>query len=155
MKQFIRVNDWLDDSMERGWGNGYIAIPKSSSWHGMEYDDIPVDVHGGLTYAGLASNASFKPDDIDDSDWIIGFDTCHFNDDEYSCDKEYVINETNELFKQMVKLDALGFAKMQKTVSCPHCSSTYVLPDVDSIFVETSERECDNCHKKYMYQCNE
>lgn len=155
MKQFIRRNDWMDSSMDVGWGNGYIAIPKSSSWHGMKYDDIPVDVHGGLTYADLASNASFKPDDIDDSDWIIGFDTCHYNDNEYSCDKEYVTNETNELFKQMVKLDALGFAKMQKTVSCPHCSSVYVLPEVDSIYVETSERECDNCHKKYMYQCNE
>lgn len=155
MKKFIRPNDWFTTDMDRGWGNGYIAIPESSTWHGMKYDDIPVDVHGGLTYADLASNASFKPENISDDDWIIGFDTCHFTDNAHDCDKEYVIAETDNLFNQMVELEKLGFARIQKTVSCPHCSSTYVLPDVDSIFVETSERECDQCHKKYMYQCNE
>jgi len=39
-------------------------------YHGMNYDNIPVDVHGGLTYSRLDENGS----------WKIGFDTAHYGD---------------------------------------------------------------------------
>ena len=47
--------------------NGYVKIPAGHHWHGLDYDEIGVDVHGGLTYGGGPSG------------WI-GFDCLHFND---------------------------------------------------------------------------
>lgn len=46
------------------WGavNGYVRVPEGHPWHGLDYDDIDVEVHGGLTYS--------------DGEWI-GFDTLH------------------------------------------------------------------------------
>ena len=32
---------------------GYTRIPPGHPWHGKDYDDIDVDVHGGLTFAEL------------------------------------------------------------------------------------------------------
>lgn len=45
--------------------NGYVQIPEGHPWSGLDYDDIDVRVHGGLTYA--------------DHGWI-GFDTLHYGD---------------------------------------------------------------------------
>lgn len=50
-----------------GAANGYVKIPEGHHWHGLYYDDIPVEVHGGLTYGG------------GESGWI-GFDTLHCGD---------------------------------------------------------------------------
>lgn len=45
--------------------NGYAKIPAGHPWHGRNYDDIDVEIHGGLTYGG--------------GEWI-GFDTVHAGD---------------------------------------------------------------------------
>lgn len=45
--------------------NGYVRIPEDHPWHGLGYDDIDVEVHGGLTYANEG--------------WV-GFDTLHAGD---------------------------------------------------------------------------
>lgn len=45
--------------------NGYVQIPEGHPWHGKSYDDIDVDVHGGLTYGC--------------GEWI-GFDCMHCGD---------------------------------------------------------------------------
>lgn len=45
--------------------NGYVQIPEGHPWRGLDYDDIDVRVHGGLTYA--------------DNGWI-GFDCLHRGD---------------------------------------------------------------------------
>jgi len=45
--------------------NGYAKLPEGHQWLGKDYDDIDVDVHGGLTY----SNGTW-----------IGFDTLHAGD---------------------------------------------------------------------------
>lgn len=49
-----------------GAANGYVKIPADHHWHGLDYDEIDVKVHGGLTYAT-------------DDGWI-GFDTLHSGD---------------------------------------------------------------------------
>ncbi len=46
--------------------NGYVKIPEGHPWHGRDYDEIDVAVHGGLTYGNR-------------SGWI-GFDTLHGGD---------------------------------------------------------------------------
>lgn len=45
--------------------NGYVQLPTGHPWAHLGYDDMPVEVHGGLTYA--------------EGRWI-GFDTAHSGD---------------------------------------------------------------------------
>lgn len=47
--------------------NGYARLPLDHPCFGKHYDDIDVDVHGGLTYG------------CDSYGWV-GFDTMHFGD---------------------------------------------------------------------------
>ncbi len=50
-------------------GNGYVKLPPDHPWHGKDYDDIRVSIHGGLTYAHSKGDK-----------WWIGFDTAHAGD---------------------------------------------------------------------------
>jgi hypothetical protein len=52
-----------------GCNCGYIVLPQFHRYDGFHYNDIPVSVHGGLTYAARENN-----------NWVIGFDTCHIGD---------------------------------------------------------------------------
>ena len=58
-------------SLQNGFGNGYVCIPSWHPYYLLNYVDIPVDVHGGLSYS-----AYDKEKDM----WVIGFDTFHYND---------------------------------------------------------------------------
>ena len=84
--------------MELGWGNGYVGLPKWHPWFNMNYDDIPVNIHGGLTYANLDKESGL---------WIIGFDTGHYNDNMTNCSYEYVKEETQRLKKQCLEVKGL------------------------------------------------
>jgi len=55
---------------------GYIGIQDNHPWIHLHYDKVPVEVHGGLTFAGTLSRASL--DKI--APWWLGFDCAHFND---------------------------------------------------------------------------
>lgn len=60
---------------------GYVGVPPGHPWHGKGYDDVNVDVHGGLSYArpcqedGLVCHVPLpgKPADVH---WL-GFDCGH------------------------------------------------------------------------------
>ena len=84
--------------MELGWGNGYVGLPKWHPWYEMGYDDIPVRVHGGLTYADW-----YKEEDL----WVIGFDTGHYNDNMTNCSFEFVKSETERLMKQCMEAEGM------------------------------------------------
>jgi len=51
--------------------NGYVAIPKGHRVWGKGYDDVDVEVHGGLTYAD---------EDKETGEWVFGFDCAHGGD---------------------------------------------------------------------------
>lgn len=54
---------------------GYVGVPDTHEYHGKDYDDVPVEVHGGLTYA--SDRAPRKdPDGL----WYLGFDCAHCGD---------------------------------------------------------------------------
>src|SRR5437899_2549525 len=61
---------------------GYVAVPPGHPAHGKGYDDIPVEVHGGLTYAEPCQGhvchtpRPGEPEDV----WWLGFDCQHFMD---------------------------------------------------------------------------
>ena len=48
---------------------GYVHLTQDNDYFGMDYDRIPVNCHGGLTYASEHDNQ-----------WVIGFDCAHFAD---------------------------------------------------------------------------
>lgn len=51
----------------------YIGLPKGHKFYAMSYGEIPVDCHGGLTFAGYK-------DDLSLDDWLIGWDYAHYLD---------------------------------------------------------------------------
>lgn len=76
---------------------GYVGVPPGHPYHGKDYDDVDVDVHGGLTYArecmDLAEVKKYRPEETHDSIichvpeedepeelWWLGFDCSHAGD---------------------------------------------------------------------------
>jgi hypothetical protein len=68
---------------------GYVAVPPTHPWHGVDYwpDEkhpvMDVSVHGGLTYASSCYGQIChvpKPGDTDDV-WWFGFDCAHAYDE--------------------------------------------------------------------------
>ncbi len=85
---------------ERGWGNGYVRIPEGHPYYEKTYDDIPVDVHGGLTFSDhIFENGKH----FSDGYWV-GFDTAHYGDDLQSWPMVRVMDETIHLFKEIYGL---------------------------------------------------
>ena len=84
----------------RGWGNGYVRIPEGHPYYEKTYDDIPVDVHGGLTFSDhiFEDNKHFS-----DGYWV-GFDTAHYGDDIDSWPMVRVMDEAKHLLKQVYHL---------------------------------------------------
>jgi hypothetical protein len=109
-----------------GWGNGYVLLPYNHPFYGVHYDDIGVDIHGGLTFSDYFDIKRFPVWIADreiggditmetykkfDRYWIIGFDTAHCDDGLDTCPKTYVMSETNKLLEQC--LDD-GITEIQK-----------------------------------------
>jgi hypothetical protein len=82
---------------------GYVVLTEDNKFWYKDYDEVPVQVHGGLTYASSDEN----------DNWILGFDCAHSGDlvpslqrihlninDVYR-DKEYVISECQSLAEQL------------------------------------------------------
>lgn len=54
---------------------GYVGVPRSNRYYGRDYDDLHVDVHGGLTYS-----RDRKPGQQPNGYWWFGFDCAHAGD---------------------------------------------------------------------------
>lgn len=106
MKTFVRENTWLDRSfMDFGWGNGYVLIHKGHPLHSVDYDDINVKVHGGLTYSTLIGDNEIEGWGLEKEDlgaWCVGFDTCHCDDTLLEWTKDAVLEETKRLKEQLL-----------------------------------------------------
>lgn len=48
---------------------GYVILKEDNKFYKKNYDDIPVQVHGGLTFSDEYEN-----------EWMIGFDCAHHDD---------------------------------------------------------------------------
>jgi len=96
--------------IERGWGNGYLVLPKGHPLWGVHYDVINesnhIEVHCGWTFSNsytkmirikdkmILDGPSFE---FNNDDWIIGFDTSHYNDNLRNWPKEEVFKHIREL----------------------------------------------------------
>lgn len=100
-----------------GYANGYVAIPPEHPYHGVDYNKILVDVHGGLTFdseMGRINKCNLQPGwnieilegetSIPDDWWVFGFDTLHCDDSLERWPKERCIEETLRLKKQLEEM---------------------------------------------------
>ena len=71
----------------------YVEIPKESKYYNVEYNNIDVYVHGGLTYSDNFLDIS-ETERLEG--WFIGWDYSHYND--YSGIYE-TLDEWNEWFE--------------------------------------------------------
>lgn len=95
-------------TISKGWGTGYVLIPEGHPLHGKHYDEIDLDVHGGLTYSDIITTESAKAFGLSDNElgmWMIGFDTAHYDDNEENCPMEYVQIEANRLMQQVIEFN--------------------------------------------------
>lgn len=107
------------------YANWYVALPPGHPYHGVDYDDIPVDIHGGLTYWSMKN----KDDEfrhtwegfahIPEWHWIVWFDTCHYGDDHTNWDKEAVEKEIQSLVEQLEALANRPVPQLQSVTSLP------------------------------------
>lgn len=61
---------------------GYVGVTNSHPAYRIGYDDVVVEVHGGLTYSEACNGAIChvpRPDESDDV-WWLGFDCAHSGD---------------------------------------------------------------------------
>lgn len=93
----------------------YVVLHKGHVFNGVEYDDIPVKCHGGLTY-GSSSLEGVK---LEDGEYVIGWDYAHWGDfiagmDAVDSDKqvppnkwttEEIVNEVIEVCRQLRDLN--------------------------------------------------
>lgn len=105
IKYFVKEITWLGYS-STGWGNGYACLPKGHKYFGVDYDNIPVDIHGGLTFSSKSEKCEWPelPEECRADHWIVGFDCAHYGDTPSSCPKSYVEMEAKNLATQLEAL---------------------------------------------------
>ena len=91
---------------------GYVQVSNDSPLFGMNYDQVPVECHGGLTYSDVANDGSDYP--VKSDGWWFGFDCWHADDGligggtperpERSLD--YVVKQCESVAKQLVEIES-------------------------------------------------
>jgi hypothetical protein len=64
---------------------GYVGVPPSHPWHGLDYQEVEADVHGGLTFADrcheqVEHGICHTPEPGEPDVWWLGFDCGHLLD---------------------------------------------------------------------------
>ena len=157
MKSFIVKNTWSTGG-NHGWGNGYVAIPPTSSWHGVEYHEIPIAPVMGLSWSSkpqeLRDRGVDIPDSISDDDWIVGFDTVYqFQWQERETDvRSHLDFVTHDL--ESLELTPYVADDPIVTIRCPECKE---LNDVSDFFdygryeAEVRAKKCDHCCSHFYF----
>ena len=92
--------------MPQGWGNGYVGIPSWHPYYKMDYNEIPIDCHGQLTFSKL---------DDDENLWVVGFDTNHSGDNKINCSKKFVKQNCLHIIDQCMQVkEAQRIIKLDK-----------------------------------------
>jgi hypothetical protein len=73
-----------------GYGNGYVGLPKGHPYYGVTYEEIPVDVYGGLTFSEQKGEY-----------WVVGFDVFHYGQNLNSWPKDRCMKELMSLVEQL------------------------------------------------------
>ena len=89
---------WLPDSIPHGYACGYVGVPPDHPWYKKDYDDIEVDVHGGLTWSDNSVG-----DEPANELWWVGFDPAHYGDTQENCNEQYCLKEVEKLKQQAIE----------------------------------------------------
>lgn len=81
---------------------GYVALPEGNALDGIPYDDININVHGGLTFA---KSKTEKHPRFPGYGTVIGFDCAHYTD--------YNPGVTNEKLKKLTTYRNMAFVEKQ------------------------------------------
>lgn len=81
--------------------NWYVVLPKWHKYYWLDYNEIPVDVHWWLTFWEYATNIYNLPIDINNDDYVVWFDTAHWNDNLELWSRDAVLQETINLKNQL------------------------------------------------------
>ena len=116
IEEFVLKSETL---INMGWGNGYVIISEDEELYNiivdkyeMNYDNIPVNIHGGITLCDKYSNLRYSLKNTinkivklnENKEYvIIGFDTYHLYDNEITWPKHAVIKEA-KLLRELLKL---------------------------------------------------
>lgn len=105
-RKYMTTSVSADILIEKGWGNGYVAVPPTHFLH-LEHitkEKISLvqslDVNGGITYNDWG-NGELAPKDW----WVFGFDTAHSGDTIEKWPKEAVEAETKRLYCQLLDIE--------------------------------------------------
>lgn len=83
----------------------YVELPREHKYHGLEYDDIPIECHGGLTYSSNDGIVFPKENENHKDGFWIGWDYAHLGDyvynSFYSCLHEEKQWTTEEIFEEV------------------------------------------------------
>ena len=74
---------------------GYVKLVESDRYFNVNYNDIPIQCHGGLTYGEVENNG-----------YWIGFDCMHANDTKEIQNVQFVVNECISIIHQIDILNA-------------------------------------------------
>jgi hypothetical protein len=92
IKKDAKLMKMLTGSLPNPWYCGYVCIPEGHKWYDKKDDDIPIECHGGLTFA---SKLHVKESSNYDK-FAVGVDYMHAYDDGGTLD------EVKEECKKMV-----------------------------------------------------
>ena len=124
---FIRENPRINDdifsslgySIELGWGNGHVVIPKGDPLHGKsikELNTYGIDIHGGITKSELITLKTIKHygeplTKAEKGSWLIGFDTAHPEDtpEEWTAQRVYLETQLFVLRARKASLQRMKF----------------------------------------------
>ena len=95
---------------------GYVVLEANHKCYGLHYDDIHIDCHGGLTYAGAIIKypkyeslggrmIGFDCSHSGDISSILMNDPCFTVDNGVYRDMKYVVNNIKDMVEQLIKLD--------------------------------------------------
>ena len=90
-------HDYSNERNPHYWWCGYVKLQKNSQYTNYDFDDIPVDCYGGLTFKGHILRMSA-------GEWI-GFDTNHFMDGLDVKNQEFIEKEFKNIIEQLIELE--------------------------------------------------
>lgn len=132
----------LGHSIPHGFANGYVGVPPGHPWHGKHYDDINVNIHGGLTYGSRTLPGQEQPDA--DGYYWVGFDTAHLGDSLETWPKERVEAEVESLKQQAIEQggDKYVWLEEVKKLAVDACNQTHSAESYEA-FVDALQQLID------------
>lgn len=135
-----------------GWGNGYLAIPKTNSWHGISDVEIPLGHVGTLqmSYSEYANHFKGLPLHINQHSWIIGFDTTYPS--YVGLNKKDILRINKEFLVKMETLPNLQH-KIVSTTNCTYCGFPHDVSDTltDDYYKQAHKLTCFMCTTEFYY----